>query len=714
MRIQAYFEEWSRQPGDKVRMAISTVHPTIEATLERVTSGPGDPADPATSTEPRHDVLATSIPGRTQTTAVGSYAELPLSLQGLSAPAAVHLWFFATTPTLQRRQVILGIGHAGQVVLEIADGELALLGPLGRFKVLEAVQAQTWYSVCIQFDGANAAVDLAPVAGFTPENRRRQASGIVGTPDWSMLRVATGTVSDGGSPEQAFNGKVENPSLFSHALSEGQCNDLHSHNPVFADKLLAWDFSQDMASLHVVETVRGDRSGRIFNGGDRAVTGHSWTGKSDSFIQAPSQYAAIHFHDDDMLEAGWEYDLEFFLPEDLRSGVYLVRLTAGGDVYRYPLFVRGRAQEVAKILFLLPTNSYIAYANDRLATLDFSAVLGNREIIVPEDERYLHLHPEFGRSCYDTHNDGSPVRFASRRRCLINVRPEYRNFLTGTYRHFAADMYILEWLERSGLQYHVATDEDVEREGIDLFSRYQTIVTGSHPEYWTWRGRDELETFLNDGGRLMYLGGNGFYWVTTLDPDRPWVVEVRRDNSGTRGWDAPPGERGHLFSGEPGGIWRLRGLAPNKLVGVGFSAWGMTAAQPFRRLPASYTGPASVWFEGIDAESIGTDGHILGGAVGDEVDRFDLSLGSPVHTHVLGVADGWDAAYSGVLEEALFGESSETKKANMVYFTIAGGGAVFSAGSIAYCGALAWNDFNNDLATVTTRVLRSFCSALPT
>ena len=27
-----------------------------------------------------------------------------------------------------------------------------------------------------------------------------------------------------------------------------------------------------------------------------------------------------------------------------------------------------------------------------------------------------------------------------------------------------------------------------------------------------------LRSYLNGGGRLMYLGGNGFYWVTPMDP----------------------------------------------------------------------------------------------------------------------------------------------------------------------------------------------------
>ncbi len=52
-------------------------------------------------------------------------------------------------------------------------------------------------------------------------------------------------------------------------------------------------------------------------------------------------------------------------------------------------------------------------------------------------------------------------------------------------------------------------------------------------------------------------------------------------------------------------------------------------------------------------------------------------------------------------------------RADMIYYTIQGGGAVFSVGSICYAGSLAWNNFDNDLSTITTRVLKCFCTSLP-
>lgn len=42
MDVQAYFEEWSRLPGETIRMAISTKHKSVRATLERITRGPSN------------------------------------------------------------------------------------------------------------------------------------------------------------------------------------------------------------------------------------------------------------------------------------------------------------------------------------------------------------------------------------------------------------------------------------------------------------------------------------------------------------------------------------------------------------------------------------------------------------------------------------------------------------------------------------------------
>jgi len=59
-------------------------------------------------------------------------------------------------------------------------------------------------------------------------------------------------------------------------------------------------------------------------------------------------------------------------------------------------------------------------------------------------------------------------------------------------------------------------------------------VLGSHPEYWSAAMLQAFVSYQGAGGRVMYLGGNGLYWVTSVDPERPWLIEVRKCESGSR------------------------------------------------------------------------------------------------------------------------------------------------------------------------------------
>src|SRR5262249_4050345 len=148
-------------------------------------------------------------------------------------------------------------------------------------------------------------------------------------------------------------------------------------------------------------------------------------------------------------------------------------------------------------------------------------------------------------------------------------------------------------------------DEDIHTDGQSLLDGYKVLVAGSHPEYWSGQMLDALEGYLAAGGRLMYLGGNGFYWVTSVDPERPHLIELRRWG-GTGAWKAERGEYPHATTGELGGIWRNRGRTPHRLVGVGFSAQGFDAALPYYRQPDSHDPRASWIFEGIgEDEPIG-------------------------------------------------------------------------------------------------------------
>ena len=97
----------------------------------------------------------------------------------------------------------------------------------------------------------------------------------------------------------------------------------------------------------------------------------------------------------------------------------------------------------------------------------------------------------------------------------------------------------------------------------------------------------------------------------------------------------------------------------------------------------------------------GTQG---GGAAGEEIDRFDTSLGSPPHALVIASSENHRPGMLRVKEEFLMmrplGNDPEVR-ADMTFFETPAGGAVFSTGSISYAGALSTNGYDNDIARLT-------------
>ncbi len=61
------------------------------------------------------------------------------------------------------------------------------------------------------------------------------------------------------------------------------------------------------------------------------MAGWNWTGEFMDWKQAPQQWGAIHFHDDDIYDALWETDFSLKIPDDMPSGLYAARLRAPGS-----------------------------------------------------------------------------------------------------------------------------------------------------------------------------------------------------------------------------------------------------------------------------------------------------------------------------------------------------------------------------------------------
>ena len=444
--------------------------------------------------------------------------------------------------------------------------------------------------------------------------------------------------------------------------------------------------------------------GRCVNGPLRAVTGRRWTGDVHDWRFAGDQYEAMHFHSDATDDLGWDPSLELEVPDKLESGVYAVVLLAEGCEDTIPFAVRRPAAAGASPnVVLLPTFTYLAYSceRDAPATLDSPG----------SEDRWVAANRL--RSLYDRFDDGCGVYEASIRRPLTQLRPGYRCPQHGGPHGLAQDLILLGFLGRRGIAADVITDHDLHADGAAALSGYRTVITGAHPEYASAELLDALAAHRGAGGAVAYLGGNGLNGRVSVDPDRPHVLELRRNETQGLAWQALPGEHHHASTGAYCGDWRRQGRPEHRFLGVGLSAFGETQAASYERV-AKLDPELEPIFDGLDPEApIGHPGVVLGGAAGFEVDNHDPILGSPPDATVLASASvGPD--YSTWPDDVRDGPRSVPKRrADMVLRRPGDGtGHVFSVGSIAWTGCLG-DDDANPVARVTENVLRELARERP-
>jgi N,N-dimethylformamidase len=740
MEIVGYADQLCVAPGETIRFHVSCERPTYQADIVRLIHGDPNPHGPGFKEEVISTTVSGEYPGRAQVIHTGSHVIVPdTPALRLQDGFTLQAWIYATTPQKGVQGILTKWSDAdGGYALVLDEGGVLALwvsdsaGRREQVRMDTPLRATEWYFVAATFDAQSATIALyqEPVRTW-PQDKTRASETAA-----SQLRTIQSTETDfvmaglwqsGANRESVigghFNGKIDSPRMFQRALSRDELISLQrGASPLaFGDALVAaWDFSAEIASEKVRDTASHGLHGQTVNMPARAMTGYHWSGQETNFQHALHEYGAIHFHDDDLDDARWQIDFEWTLPEDFKSGVYAARLRSESAEDHIPFFVRPpKGTATADIAFLVPTNSYLAYANEQLTEVSLELAPNQKQgEITPEDQ---YSADNGLLSLYDHHTDGSGVCYSSRLRPIMNMRPRYRMRALGSPHQFPADLHLIDWLDAKDYTCDVITDENLHFEGVDLLASYKVIVTGSHPEYWSGPMLDALETYLQNGGRLMYLGGNGFYWVTSFAEGRPHIVEVRRWG-GTRSWQAKPGEYHLSTTGEPGGMWRSRGRAPQRLVGVGFTTQGFDNSAPYQRQPDSLDPRAGFIFEGVGAEeSIGDfDSLVLNhGAAGFEMDRAERSLGTPAHALVVASSSGHSDSYQHVIEEVLMSDSQQggtvnsKVRADMVYFEYAKGGAVFSASSIAWCGALSHNQYDNNVSRITDNVLRRFATEGP-
>jgi N,N-dimethylformamidase len=711
---------------------------SFDARIVRMISGDPQPGGPGMKEEPLRTSVDGRYPGRTQAIHPGAHIVIEggSALDALTA-LTIQMLVFPTTPGKARQGLLTSMSATGRGFGLFLDGDAGMVLELGsrsgttvRFASNRKLLSREWQFVAATLDLASRRIvlrhEVLTAHGFSDQRFEVEHVAPDGLDLVSGRPVILGGAevhdpSIGTYVANGYNGRMERPAIARMALPDRATEALRT-GPVqeqhLADVIALWDFSIGIGGTKVADITANHLDGTCVNLPVRAVRGSRWTGQYVDWRTAPEQYAAIHFHDDSVGDCAWQADFSLTIPADLRSGCYAAKLTAGEADDYLPFFVRPpRGKAMSKLLFLVPTATYLAYANWRFNFESRGAeILLNHVGRMCAEERYMIEHPDVGHSTYDLHTDGSPVFLSSWRRPVLNFRPKH------TWMEcYTADLHLVDWLNAKGIAFDVATDDNLHAEGLGLLQRYACVITGTHPEYTSTRMWDAIYAYQRCGGRFMYMGGNGFYWRVAWSVDEPWVLEMRRGEDGQRSWNTGSGEYHLSFNGEPGGKWHRHGRTPNTLVGNGFVSQGFDFSSYYVRKAGSFDSRAAFIFEGIGPdERIGDFGLQGGGAAGWEIDSFDLGSGTPPHALLLASSEGHTPTYTrggqdehGVPDPTADDLNNPDVRSDLVFYETPKGGAVFATGSIAWCASLCHNRYDNNVSRLTENVLRRFLDPRP-
>jgi N,N-dimethylformamidase len=743
--LAGYANRLSVRPGEAIRFHLSnaTGVELSSTSIVRVISADPNPAGPGIRTAAVDAQVRAIAPCVPQSARPGSYAvaEVGTAVEGLRSITVMA----TVCPTriggvdrpilaasgLERSGFGLAIAKDGSICASIGRAGL----PAARISTDAPLPEDAWAHVWMTWDAAASTISVGQQSVMRGKPSGRAT---VATAPFSGQELLLGPVVLIGADETdgrgiTFNGRIERPMLFDRVLDAREI--ARAADGEFLQGLVAcWDFGKEISGTRIVDIGLKGLHGRTHNMPTRAVTGSKWSGREMCWRHAPDEYAAIHFHEDDIVDCRWPATHEWTVPPDFRSGSYALLFEAGGASENIPFFVVppvGRPR--AKILVVMSTFTYVIYQNNaRVEWLNDPKWREDWRVHTKEWNGYPHYpgdHPELGWSTYNYHTDRTGICFASWHRPMLNVRIGYityphEDLRASGLRHYPADHHLLSWLEEKGYDFDVITDWELHHDGYAALKDYTVVLTGTHPEYHTRQTLDALQAYRDGGGRLCYLGGNGFYWKIALSNELPGLVEIRRAEGGIRAWAAEAGEYYNQLDGEYGGLWRRNGRPPQELVGVGFTAQGAFAGSYYRVRPEARENARVAWMlAGIDQDKIGDFGLSAHGAAGFELDRTDKRLGTPRHAVVVAASENHppETPWALVPEEYLTHTATTTGRppaelirADMTFFeTAAGKGAVFSTGSITFCGSLPANSYDNNISRLLSNVLDRFLDPQP-
>jgi hypothetical protein len=226
----------------------------------------------------------------------------------------------------------------------------------------------------------------------------------------------------------------------------------------------------------------------------------------------------------------WPAAAEIVIGADWRSGYYDIVLTdaAGEAAHHFVCVKPARDKPRAKAAFVLATNTYHAYnyfggAN---AYCDVAGLMSRRKKLTEAMDGgigVLSTQRPFAPAIVAA-PDNVPRLVTSRKRGFREKPFVERMPGASPYDRSAGflnkwEHAFVRWAETENLALDYFTDFDLDTEP-NLLDPYTMLVVVGHSEYWSARQRDQVEAFVDRGGRFAIFSGNTAFW------------KVRFENSG--------------------------------------------------------------------------------------------------------------------------------------------------------------------------------------
>lgn len=248
---------------------------------------------------------------------------------------------------------------------------------------------------------------------------------------------------------------------------------------------------------------------------------------------------------------GWPASVSVTILPEWRSGAYLVEFVAtdaGGSAIQDGFFIlrpsRGQQSRIALLLSTYTWQEYNDWGGGSGYNLDALGGLPldgpDERLATPGSQRSaatplqfsprLSFQRPWARGFVRLPLGAPRIPVSGRRPAGWAVRLEHAEWaFANGYARWSAnagwaryDGLFVEWAERSGYAIDVLSQWDLDQVP-GLLSGYECVVSVGHDEYWTAAGRDELDDFIERGGRYARFAGN-IAWQVRLEDDGRTLV----------------------------------------------------------------------------------------------------------------------------------------------------------------------------------------------